>query len=410
MAPARAAAAGFSPLDERLGLLPGSRLTPALVEGVVRLAAHLPFGQVPPLIAHFTGVVIDAETVRRLTEAAGAVQVALETEAVDAIERTLPVPPDGPIVQLLSVDGAMVPLVGGTWAEVKTLAIGAIPPTTPPVPGEEPTPGRVSALSYFSRLAEVGLFSRLATVETQRRGTEAADTVVAVVDGADWCQQVIDHQRADAVRILDFAHAVGHLGEVAQALYGSGTAAASDWLGAQAHDLRHGKEDDVLVELLDRATDAPTSDVRQLVEQTSAYLATRQEQIRYQTFARAGYPLGSGCIESANKLVVAARLKGSGMHWQREHVNPMLALRTVVANERWEANWPALWTRLCQQTAERARRSRSARRPPTPPEPPAPPPPGTSHRPSTVRAKTIVNGKPTKDHPWRRCSPFRAKR
>lgn len=392
-----------------LDLLPGSHLTPALVAGIVRLGTHLPFGQVPPLLAHFTGVQVDPETVRRLTEAAGAAAEALETAAVDTIERTLPVPQTGPTVQLLSVDGVMVPLVGGTWAEVKTLAIGAIPPVAAPVPGDEPVPGRVRALTYFARLAEVGAFSRLATVETQRRGTETAQTVVAVVDGAAWCQQVIDHQRVDAVRILDFAHAVGHLGDVAQALYGSGTAGASEWLGTQAHHLRHGKEDDVLAEVLDRARAAPTDAARQVVEQTSQYLAARQAQIRYQAFARAGYPIGSGCIESANKLVVEARLKGSGMHWQRANVNPMLALRTVVANDRWEATWPAVWTRLRQQAADQAHQRRRARRPPTPPVPPTPPSPVAPDSPTAVRAKSIVNGKPTKDHPWRRCSPFRAK-
>jgi hypothetical protein len=380
------------------------------VAGIVRLGTHLPFGQVPPLLAHFTGVHVDPETVRRLTEAAGTAEEALQTTAVATIERTLPPPAAGPAVQLLSVDGVMVPLVGGTWAEVKTLAIGAIPPAPDPAPGDDPAPGRVSGLTYFARLAEVGAFSRLATAETQRRGTETAQTVVAVVDGAEWCQQVIDHQRADAVRILDFAHAVGHLADVAQALFGSGTAGASDWLGTQAHHLRHGKEEDVLAELLDRATDAPTETARQVVEQTYSYLGSRQGQICYQAFARAGYPIGSGCIESANKLVVEARLKGSGMHWQRANVNPLLALRTVVANGRWEASWPAIWSRLRQQSADQARQRRSARRPPAPPDPPAPAPPAVADRPRPGRAQLVVNGKPTKDHPWRRCSPFRAKR
>jgi len=86
---------GFSPLDERLGLLPGQRLTPLLVEGIVRLGAVVPFAQVPPLLAHFTGVRVDPETVRRLTEAAGAVAEGVQTAAVARIERDLPDPPSG---------------------------------------------------------------------------------------------------------------------------------------------------------------------------------------------------------------------------------------------------------------------------------------------------------------------------
>jgi hypothetical protein len=44
--------------------------------------------------------------------------------------------------------------------------------------------------------------------------------------------------------------------------------------------------------------------------------------------------LGSGMVESASKLVVEARLKEAGMHWQRGHVNPVLVLRNAVCNQR----------------------------------------------------------------------------
>lgn len=104
---------GLSPLDERLGLRARDAVTPWLVASVVWLGTLLPFAQVPPLLAHFTGVTLSAETVRRLTEAAGAAQVVRETVAVTILEQTVPDPPVGPPVQLLSVDGAMVPLVAG---------------------------------------------------------------------------------------------------------------------------------------------------------------------------------------------------------------------------------------------------------------------------------------------------------
>ena len=34
-----------------------------------------------------------------------------------------------------------------------------------------------------------------------------------------------------------------------------------------------------------------------------------------------------------------ARLKGPGMHWRPEHVNPMLALRLALLNDRWSESW-----------------------------------------------------------------------
>ena len=76
------------------------------------------------------------------------------------------------------------------------------------------------------------------------------------------------------------------------------------------------------------------------------YLEKRRGQIRYAEFHAEGYPIGSGAVESANKLVVEARLKGSGMHWARKNVDPMLALRTVVCSERWGEVWPEICRRL----------------------------------------------------------------
>jgi hypothetical protein len=61
--------------------------------------------------------------------------------------------------------------------------------------------------------------------------------------------------------------------------------------------------------------------------------------MQYPQFRAQGWPIGSGIVESANKLVVQARLKGPGMHWERTHINPLLALRLAVCNERWSEMW-----------------------------------------------------------------------
>jgi hypothetical protein len=73
-----------------------------------------------------------------------------------------------------------------------------------------------------------------------------------------------------------------------------------------------------------------------------AYLKKRENQIQYPTFQAEGWPIGSGIVESGNKLVVEARLKGAGMHWAEQHVNPMLALRNIICSERWQEEWPKI--------------------------------------------------------------------
>src|SRR5689334_7305096 len=188
----------FSPLDEELELGPET-FDPWIVESIVLLGTVMPFERVPLVVDRLLTLPVSIETARRLTEAIGATRVALEDAEAERVRATLPMPVSGPAVQQVSLDGAMVPLVGGEWAEVKTLAVGEVEQTTAP---DGSTRVRTTALSYFSRLTDAETFRDLVRGELYRRGTAAATVVCAVQDGAEWQQRLVDHHRPDAVRIL----------------------------------------------------------------------------------------------------------------------------------------------------------------------------------------------------------------
>jgi hypothetical protein len=360
-------AQGFSPLDEELALWPGD-FAPSLVESAVRLATWVPFPHLPQLLQGFSGTLVSEPTIRRATERAGAAAEAVQTAAVERLERELPAPPAGPTVQQVSVDGAMVPLRGkGEWAEVKTLAIGTVQPPVPNAKGELEV--HATELSYFSRMTDADTFTRLATVETHRRGTETARTVCGVVDGAPWCQGFLDVQRPDAVRILDFPHPAGYLTSIAHIAFGEGTPEADAWRETQRHALRHETPEAVLAAcrtVRDLVASRPGATAvggpLELLDQHLAYLEKRVDQMRYASFVAQGYPIGSGIVESANKLVVEARLKGAGMHWAPEHVNPMVALRTIACSDRWEEAWPVVVPQVRAQQRATAAQRRATRR------------------------------------------------
>ncbi len=84
-------------------------------------------------------------------------------------------------------------------------------------------------------------------------------------------------------------------------------------------------------------------------EKNLAYLRKREIQMQYPDFLQAGWPIASSIVESANKMVVEARLKGSGMHWERANVDPMLALRNSICSDRWSEDWPQIVKRLRSQ-------------------------------------------------------------
>lgn len=414
----------FFPLDEELKLLPGD-LTPRVVESIVRLGTWMPFVPVTQGLDFFCKVSVSEPTARRKTEHAGQAYVEVQTAQAETIARDDPAPPAGPAVQQLSVDGALVPLLHREWGEVKTVAIGVV---GPPVPNKRTGEPEVHAteLSYFSRLTDHVTFSRLATVETHRRGTATAGTVCAVNDGADWEQQFVDDHRPDAVRILDWGHGAEHVGEVRRAVFGSATPAGDAWRTEHLTELKTGDPTTVLEDLrhLRDALAAGTqrgveADALKVVTTNLAYFEKRADQIRYAAFEQAGYPIGSGAVESGNKLVVEARLKGAGMHWAPAHVDPMVALRTVACSDRWEEAWPQI---VDQWRADTQARSAARRAEPKAADATAvaPSPPETAVAPrlktsavavtpepmpsagASVEHPKRVPWRPAADHPWRR--------
>ena len=302
---------------------------------------------------------VSKETAHRLTLTVGGALVEAEDAAVDHLFASCPEPTATPVEhQQISVDGAFIPLIS-EWAEVKTVAIGTIHP------GKDGP--KATDLSYFSRLADHQRFSRQATLETHRRATDKATQVTAVVDGADWIQEMLDLHCPRATRVLDWAHASSYISAAAQALFREAGQAA-DWRSEQLNRLMHGDPEDVLVALCEGLTGCILGSEEEATVRTSlGYLARRSPQIQYCRFREAGLPIGSGIVESANKLVMEVRLKGAGMRWLRISVDPMLALRaTACSANRWATTWALIERYRLRRCAESAQAAHDAKHSPPP--------------------------------------------
>ena len=351
MGSAQAAGRAFFPLDEELELLPG-KLTPHAHECLVRYGTIMPFEKAAKELAFVLKVEVSEPTARRYAESAGKAYVDYQTAGVERLEKDCPPVKKGPQKMFFSADGAMIPLVGGEWAEVKTLTIGEI---------EKPVLERGEWVvhstnhSYFSRMAESSLFRRLALVETHRRGVEEAKIVAAVTDGAEWEQGFIDFHCPQAVRILDFPHVAERISQIGQALWGEESEPTKAWLGNQLHQLKHDGPSALLLELADLKKQKPKLEV---LQKNQAYIEKRMDHMQYPQYRAQQLPIASGAMESGNKVVVEARLKGAGMHWAVPHVNPMLALRNIWCSERWQEGWQQIMCTLRQQERQRRKELR----------------------------------------------------
>jgi hypothetical protein len=76
------------------------------------------------------------------------------------------------------------------------------------------------------------------------------------------------------------------------------------------------------------------------------YLQRFGDAVCYDAFRRAGYPVGSGEIESAHKSLPQQRLKLPGACWHPDSLHPMMALRVVRANGWWDDFWEDRTTQL----------------------------------------------------------------
>lgn len=323
---ARSVEAGFFPLDEELNL-PSSGLTPHAHQGLVLLGSMVPYACAATHLETLLKVQVSKSTVRRLTEQAGAClqqwqdQYACPGQGSEQPKQAAP-------RQAMATDGVLIPVLPNEWAEVKMVTIGEVCQTKSGEPHCE-------KLSYFARLADAETFGDLASFEIQRRRVDQAREVAAINDGAEWIQGFVQGHRADAVRILDFAHAAQYISEIATLAQNAGVPLPPTWVSEQWHKLKEDGPTSVLKEVRRLSASTPGDEMLEKV----AYLHKREGQMQYQQYRAGGWPIGSGIAESGNKLVVQARLKGAGMHWARPQVNAMLALRTTLCSNRWTQDW-----------------------------------------------------------------------
>src|SRR5437763_11083430 len=162
MGPARPVGSAFFPLDEELGLLSG-RLTPRAEETLVRLSTWMPYESARELLQDLLGVQVSKATACRMTLATGEAALAVCEAQVEQLKQEAPQAPAGAEKQALSADGAMVHLVGGEWAEAKTLTIGEVTRNTRGEVGTQQLP-------YCPRLGDAPSFGQATLREPHRRG------------------------------------------------------------------------------------------------------------------------------------------------------------------------------------------------------------------------------------------------
>jgi hypothetical protein len=325
-------ARGFAPLDQQLGLDAGNSTTQVRL-WLAEIASHADFVDAATLLSHFTAVSVAAATVERTAVRIGTALRQEQRQRAQAHQAgRLPVPAVKPRRLYFGMDGAMLPLrdpwkrdgsAGELDCHFGECKLGV---AYEAVPGEKGDVG-VRQRAYIATLAGVTEFGPLFGALAHQHGQHLAQECVGLGDGALWIWQVLAQHCPGLVEIVDFWHASEHLWEVANARFGAESPEGKAWVAARHEELKRDQVGAVLRAIAAWKPNTPA--LRKLRHTQFRYFRHNAERMRYGTFLKKGYHIGSGVVEAGCRQVICQRLDQAGMHWRVENAEAILALRAA---------------------------------------------------------------------------------
>jgi len=257
-------------------------------------------------------------------------------------------PKNEPALLVVGLDGGRVQgkdkdaESGSRWREDKVATLTSYLPGD----GKEKGPEKL-VTTTVATMRDAAAFGPMVRVEAERRGVRQAAVILAICDGGNWIDPLLEKHFGLLVRIIDWCHASEHLWTCAKAAYGPGTPQAAQHAELWEAWLWDGKVQRVIATLQSESTrlgQPQTSDApehpRRILAQNVGYFTRHQNHMRYPEYRARGWPIGSGVTEAAVKQF-NKRVKGTEQFWNEETVEPILMLRAawISQDERWDKYW-----------------------------------------------------------------------
>jgi len=178
---------------------------------------------------------------------------------------------------------------------------------------------------------------RLMRREASRVQMDRADEKVGNVDGSPWIRNQVERQSLplDALG-LDFYHLGENVHKARREIYGDDNEAGKQWAGQLLHVFKHDGYETAWNQLLEWRVALTRG--RQAADRLVNYVSERREMIRYPQFQAKGWQIGSGPTEATCKTLTA-RLKGSGMRWDSDNAEAIMALEALTQSDQWDDYW-----------------------------------------------------------------------
>ena len=180
--------------------------------------------------------------------------------------------------------------------------------------------------------------------EALRRGMGGVKEVVMLVDGALGLEKMGLDYFPHAVQIVDNYHAIEHLESLIEALLGK--ADLRRFARRRYHWRKLLLADGVERIIRHARKEAAGTSGEEAVEAQLGYFVHNIERMRYGTFRKKGFFIGSGVVEAGCRSVIGQRCKQSGMFWTEEGASAVMALRCLNAGGRLKSFWNTRHSKL----------------------------------------------------------------
>ena len=191
---------------------------------------------------------------------------------------------------------------------------------------------RILKKEYVSYIGSAAEFKKHLLACAIRNGYGRYKETVVLSDGATWIRNLVDEVFHGAQQILDFYHLCENVNDFAKDIFKMDESKYKPWANDVCDSLKKSQYETVLRDLErqygGRKLGAGTVNLH-------TYISNNVKNIDYATYESKGYFIGSGAIESGNKIILQDRLKRAGMRWNVATAQAMLTLKTKAESGLW---------------------------------------------------------------------------
>lgn len=185
-------------------------------------------------------------------------------------------------------------------------------------------------VTYFGSVEE---FQKHLFACALKHDFQSYKNVVFISDGATWIRNMINEFYPNAIQILDLFHLKENICDYAKVIFKDNDRKIKNFCERIIERI-YNKEFHLIFKELKKYQDIKLPSG---VVNLATYLENNKNKMDYRLYESNGWFVGSGAIESSNKIVAQRRLKQAGMRWSVPGAQFLLSLRAKFESGLWNS-------------------------------------------------------------------------